>query len=289
MNILKERIRSKFNELTKRQQIVAKYVSENTEKIAFQTAKDLGEITETSESTVIRFCYTIGFTGYSDLQKLVQDSVLNDKQKAPLEKYKSSTGALSGEQHIIEHTLSEDISYIQKITETIDDNTIQTVIKEIAKSENRFVVGFRSSHAPASWFAFSLNVVIGKTYLYRGDTDDAIHLVSQISNQSLVIAFSFPRYAQETVSFVRAAKKRGATILAITDNEFSPVGIHADYLIKVETPTPSALKGMPVIFSLLNILVNGVALTDWEKVEKRLEEYNDISQDFFPFAKPEQS
>ncbi|MCS0789833.1 MurR/RpiR family transcriptional regulator [Cytobacillus firmus] len=283
MKILKEKIRSQFNRLTKRQQIVAKYVSENSEKIAFHTAKELGEITNTSESTVIRFCYTIGFSGYSDLQKHIQDAVLSEKQKEPLKKYRNSTEELSGKQKLIEHILAEDVGYIQKISETIDINTLNAIIKKMVDCENRFVVGFRSSRAPASWLTFSLNIVIGNTHLYRGDTDDSIHIISQISERSLVIAFSFPRYAQETVTFVQAAKKRGASVLVITDDELSPAGIHANYLLKVDTPSPSALKGMPVIFSLLNVLVNGVAVNGWEKenVQKRLVEYENISQDFF--------
>jgi DNA-binding MurR/RpiR family transcriptional regulator len=287
MKMLKDKIRLKFNELTKRQQIVAKYVSDHTGKIAFQTAKELGDITGTSESTVIRLCYTLGFSGYSDLQKHIQDTVLNEKQKSPLENYRSSTGELTGSRHLFEHTIADDLAYIQKLAESIDEETLQAIIEKIIEAENRFVLGLRSSHAPASWLAFSLNVVLGKTHLYRGDTDDAIYLISQLSEKSLVIAFSLPRYAQETVSFVKAAKKKGATILAITDNELSPVGIYADYILKVETPSPSALKGMPVIFSLLNVLVNGVAVTGWEDVQKRLEEYENISQDFFPFVKPE--
>ncbi|TFI46317.1 MurR/RpiR family transcriptional regulator [Diaphorobacter sp. DS2] len=177
----------------------------------------------------------------------------------------------------------KNVGYIQKISESIDINTLNAVIKKIVNCENRFVVGFRSSRAPASWLTFSLNIVIGNTHLYRGDTDDSIHIISQISERSLVIAFSFPRYAQETVTFVQAAKKRGASVIVITDDELSPAGIHANYLLKVDTPSPSALKGMPVIFSLLNVLVNGVAVNGWEKenVQKRLVEYENISQDFF--------
>jgi DNA-binding MurR/RpiR family transcriptional regulator len=287
MKQLKERIRINFEQLTKRQQIVAKYISDNSDKVAFYTAKELGDITNTSESTVIRFCYNLGFSGYSDLQKLIQDTVLREKQKDPLENYLNSTGSIVENNHLVEHTLTEDIAYISKLSSSINEEYLQSIINKIIDSENRFVVGFRSSHAPASWLTFSLNVVIGKTQMYRGDTDDAIYLISQITDKSLVIAFSLPRYTQETVTFVKAAKKKGATILAITDNELSPVGIHADYILKVETPSPSALKGMPIIFSLLNILVNGVAVTGWEEVQKRLEEYENISQDFSPFVKPD--
>lgn len=281
MKALREKIRSQFNELTKRQQIVAQYISDHAEKIAFQTAKELGEITGTSETTVIRLCYTLGFSGYSELQKQIQDIVMKEKQMSPLEKYRNSTGNLTGDRQFLKHTVEEDIAYIHKFSESIDEETWQNIIKSIIHAEDRFIVGFRSSLAPASWLAFSLNIIIGKTHLYRGYTEDAVYLISQLTEKSIVIAISLPRYSQDTVSFVQAAKKKGATILAITDNELSPVGIHADHILKVETPSPSALKGMTVIFSLLNVLVNGVAVAEWDDVQKRLGDYETISQDFF--------
>jgi DNA-binding MurR/RpiR family transcriptional regulator len=286
MKILSQKIRSHYPQLTKRQQIVAKYMSEHAEKIVVHTAKELGEITGTSETTVIRLCYTLGFSGYSELQKMMRETVL-EQRKSPLNKYRSATGALANDQQLAKHTILEDAAYLEKLAESIDEESMQAIIKKIIESENRFVVGFRSSHAPASWLAFSMNVVLGKTHLYRGDTEDAIYLLSQVTDNTLVIAFSLPRYAAETVAFVKAAKKKGAAILAITDNELSPVGIYADYLLKVETPAPSALKGMPVIFSLLNVLVNGIAVAEWEGVQNRLQEYETISQDFFPFFDPQ--
>jgi len=111
--------------------------------------------------------------------------------------------------------------------------------------------------------------------------------MSRLTEKSLVIAFSFPRYAQETVSYVRAAKDRGASVLAITDHELSPIGIMADYLLEIKTAIPTALKGMPVIFSVLNVLVNGIFANDLENVQHRIDQYDRISKEsgLFPFAK----
>jgi DNA-binding MurR/RpiR family transcriptional regulator len=278
-------IRKHFHTLTNRQKLVAEYILNHPHQVAFRKAKEIGELTETSETTVIRLCYTLGFTGYSHLQKDIQVSLLDHGQTDPLEKFKLSTGALSQNDDLIEHMKKQDIAFIEKTLDNLSKDIFQKVIEAILYSKKRFVVGLRSSYAAANWIAFSLNIVKGNTHLYRGEIDDAISLISNMDEESLVIAFSFPRYAEETISFVKTAKKKGAKILAITDNELSPIGLFADILVKAYTPSPTGLKGMPTIFSLINVIVSGVASSKWEEVESRINNYEQTSEKFFPFVK----
>lgn len=287
MNHLKKTIRQKFESLTKGQQRIATYLVENMEEVAFRTAKEVGEVTGTSETTVIRLSYMLGFSGYSELQKLIQNSVLKKQQSDTLERFRESTRLRDAATSVIHETAKEDMEFIQRTLTSLDEKQLERIIEHILASDQLFIVGSRSSFAPASWLHFSVNLILGNARLYRGSADDAIHHMSQLTEKSLVIAFSFPRYAQETVSYVQAAKDRGASILAITDHELSPVGVKADYLLEVKTAIPTALKGMPVIFSVLNVLVNGIFAHDLENVQQRIDEYDRISREsgLFPFAK----
>ncbi|WHY74521.1 MurR/RpiR family transcriptional regulator [Fictibacillus enclensis] len=288
MEPINEVIRKNFNTLTNRQKMVAQFILEHPQHIAFQKAKEVGELTKTSETTVIRLCYALGYKGFTHLQKEIQSNLLDNGQTDPLEKYRVSTGALSQNSvDLIHHIKEQEIAFIEKNLDALDPNLVQKVIEAILYSKKRCIVGLRSSYAAANWLAFSLNIVKGNTHLYRGEIDDAISLISDMDKESLVIAFSFPRYAQETISFVKAAKKKGAKIIAITDNELSPLGSFADLLIKVYTPSPTGLNGMATMFSLLNVIVSGVASSKWEEVHNRINDYEQTSEQFFPFFKQE--
>ncbi|MEH7084195.1 MurR/RpiR family transcriptional regulator [Neobacillus drentensis] len=288
MEPIKELIRINFNKLTNRQKIVAKFILDHPQQIAFQKAKEVGELTSTSETTVIRLCYALGYTGFSQLQKEIQTSLLENGQTDPLGKYRVSTGALSqNNDDLIKQIKERDMAFIEKTLDSLNGELYQKIIDAILYSKKRCVIGMRSSYAAANWLAFSLNIVKGNTHLYRGEIDDAISLISDMDQDSLVIAFSFPRYAEETISFVKAAKKKGAKIIAITDNEISPLGAFADLLIKVYTPSPTGLNGMATMFSLLNVIVSGVASSKWEEVQNRINDYQQTSEQFFPFYKHE--
>lgn len=74
-------------------------------------------------------------------------------------------------------------------------------------------------------------------------------------------------------------------MLGITDDELSPLGLLSDILFKVVAPPPISLKGITPTFALLNLLITGIAASDELKVQKRMEDYDQTSDDFSPFTK----
>lgn len=282
MQNLTERIRKCYEELTNGQKAVAKFVLEQPKLLALHPAKKIGELTNTSETTVIRFCYSLGYSGYSALQNEIRESLLySDEREGPLKKYRDTTGELISESNLIQRVMEQDMRFIQQALTSLNHELYTEAVDRILQAKKIVVVGFRSSYALANWTSFTLNLIRGDTFLYRGPIDDASGLISAMDKEWLVIAFSFPRYAAETISFVRAAKEKGAKVLGITDDELSPIGIDADLLFKVITPQPSTLNGMATIFSLLKALCTGVAAADWTKVQERVRAYDQTSFQFY--------
>jgi DNA-binding MurR/RpiR family transcriptional regulator len=287
MEMYQDRIRKNFNNLTKRQKMIAKYMIDFPKEVAFQTAKQIGQASETSETTVIRLCCILGYSGFSELQKEIQTRLLEDSSTTnPIQNFRETTHTLK-DKNLIQHVLEEDKDYIKATLEDIDLKQYQAAVEKLIEAENRIVLGFRSSYGPASWFMFALNIVVGNTTLYRGEIEDANYLLSRINEKSVVVAISFPRYVQETFSFVKAAKKKGACIIAITDDRLSPIGQYADILFRVIAPAPIPLKGITPTFSLLNLLVTSIAATDDPQVHQHMAEYGQHSSEFYPFAKKE--
>ena len=76
-NLLTIRIQEKMNTFSKGQRLIAKYISEHYDKVAFMTASKLGATVGVSESTVVRFAMEIGYSGYPELQKAMQEMIRN--------------------------------------------------------------------------------------------------------------------------------------------------------------------------------------------------------------------
>lgn len=270
-------IRSNYESLTKGQKEVGKYVLEYPDLIALHTAKEIGQLTETSETTVIRFCYAIGYSGYNQLQTKIRKSILLSKEKeSPLRKFREVTDQVSNKGDLVQSVLKEEISYITQNLEQWDESVLQTAIENAINANKIVVIGMKTSFSPAHWLYYTLNIIKGNAMLYRGQIDDANYLITEIDEDSLVIALSFPRYTEETITFVQAAKEKKAKVLGITDNELSPLGLKSDFLVKVNTMQPASIKGMTQIFSLLNVLITGIMASDSSNVQKRIQMYEQI-------------
>ena len=68
-------IRSGMDTFSKGQKRIAQYILENYDKAAFMTASKLGQTAQVSESTVVRFAAELGYAGYPDMQKALQELI----------------------------------------------------------------------------------------------------------------------------------------------------------------------------------------------------------------------
>jgi DNA-binding MurR/RpiR family transcriptional regulator len=283
MSLFSKKVRETYQKLSTKQQHAARFMLDHPDEVALKTADAIGKLSNTSETTVIRLCYSLGYSGFSDLQEEIRQSLIEKPKQDPFKKYRESTQKLN-ETNFLEYSLEQDISYIQNILAHMDKRLYYDAIKTIAKADKIMVVGLRSSFALAHWLHYSLNIIRGNAYLYRGGSEDGNNLISEMNKDWLIIAISFPRYTSETIHFVEASKIQGATVLGITDEALTPLGELSDILLTIKTPTPAGLKGMPVILSFLGMLAFGVSAFDKEQTERRIEQYEQSTDLFKPFS-----
>ncbi|MDF2682336.1 MAG: transcriptional regulator [Brevibacillus sp.] len=285
MESVHERIRKSYEQLTNQQKLVAKYILDEPNQVALHPAKVIGAYSGTSETTVIRLCYSLGYSGFSDLQNELRQMLLFPViRESVVQSFHDAAYEFNDSDDVISFTMEQDVSFIQKTLNGLDRHLFDQAIQSIVKAKKIIIVGGRTSFAPAYWLSFALNIIKGDTHLYRGQIDDANQIISEVTEDWLMIALVFPRYLQDTLFFAKAAKEKGSKILVITDHELSPLGPVADVLLKVTTPPPATLRGMSSIFTLLNALVSGVSQIDQERVKKRIQRYDKSSEHFYPFV-----
>ncbi|GED34714.1 MurR/RpiR family transcriptional regulator [Brevibacillus centrosporus] len=286
MEDVQERIRKYYPQLTNQQKLAAKFILEKPKEVALNPAKVVGTLSGTSETTIIRLCYALEYSGYSELQNELRHTLIAPHpQEQTISHWRNAAEELQAKEDLISFHMEQDVNSIQQTLSELSKEKLDKAVSAILAAKQIVVVGFRSSHAPAHWLSFALNIVKGNVHLYKGPVDDANYLLTQLDSSCLIIAFSFPRYVSETIQFAQAAKEKGAYVLGFTDNELSPIGPIADQLLKVPTPAPTVLLGMAALFSLLNTIVGAVLAADRENVEQRLDLYEKTSRQIYPFVR----
>lgn len=274
---LMELVQSQYGNLSKGQQKVAKYLLENPREFALHSAKEIGEKAGLSETTVIRFCYAIGLSGYSELQKNVRDQFISEKSS--LANYYSSKLDIVDESRFFEQVMEKDIQFIRETMMRINEADFQKAVDLLESAEKVYICGLRSSFSMANWLAFSLGIVRKNVQLIRRDTDDVLSMISGMNSDSVFVALSFHRYMKETIHIAEMAKSKGACIVGITDSPVAPLRDIADILLSLYSAEMSTLDIAPALISFINAVVAGVTIKDKAKFEKRKEEYERMNSE----------
>lgn len=206
---------------SKGQRLIAKYILENYDKAAFMTAGKLGKTVGVSESTVVRFAAELGYDGYPGMRKALQEMIrsrLTSVQRIEAAK------DLIDDRNILKSVLSDDIDKLQATLEEIDQGSFDRAIDMIMSAKNIYIFASRTSQSLSSFLEFYLNMLRDGVHLVRDNSAaEAYEQLIRIGEGDLFIGFTFPRYSSRSLKVMRFAKDRGASALALTDSESSPL------------------------------------------------------------------
>ncbi|MBQ9921540.1 MAG: MurR/RpiR family transcriptional regulator, partial [Clostridia bacterium] len=215
--------------LSKSHRLIADYVSENFEKVAYMTAAKLGSAVGVSESTVVRFAIECGFEGYPEFSRRLQElipSKLTSAQRTQV------TNLRLGDDDILDKVLSSDTEKIKSTLAQIDHNAFYAAADAIINSKTIYIMGVRSSSALAGFMSYYFSLIFDNVRLVSSTTgSEMFEQVFKAGEGDVVIGISFPRYSKRVVHAMEYAKTKGACLIALTDSSDSPIAKPADYTL----------------------------------------------------------
>ena len=253
-----------MNGYSKGQKRIAKYILENYDKAAFMTASRLGKTVGVSESTVVRFASELGFDGYPDMRKAVEEMIRS--RLTSVQRIQNARETLN-QDNVLESVMLADIANVQTTLERCDRAQFHRAVDMILAAKHVYIVGMRSSFALANFLGYYLNLLQENVHIVQ-DTS-ACELYEQllrIREGDVFIGISFPRYSRRTAQAMQYAKSAGAGCIGITDGPASPFVGLADTLICARSEMESFLDSLVAPMSLLNALIVCVSVKSRENV-----------------------
>lgn len=276
-------IKSEFPKLSKGQKIIAQYILSDYDKVAFMTAAKLGESVGVSESTVVRFANALGFDGYPELQKSLQELIktkLTTVQRVEMSKDYSSDFAT------LQKVLKSDIENIRGTIDDIDPEAFESAINKITSAKKIYIVGLRSSATLGEYLAFYLNFILDNVVLVNYGISDVFEQILKVTEDDLVIGISFPRYSKRTYELLRFAKEQGANIIAMTDSNTAPIAELSSDILLARSNMASFVDSLVAPFSVANALIISVGMrqktnikASFDKLEQIWKEYRIYDND----------
>lgn len=277
-NDLTSRINECYGSLSKGQKILATYITDNYDKAVFLTAAKMGQVVGVSESTVVRFATHLGYKGYPEFQKALEEMVRNKLNS--IQRMEVTYGRIS-QSHILETVLQSDQEKIKDTLEHIDEHAFELAVDTIIKAKHIYIVGIRSCAPLAAFMAFYFNLMFENvTLLQTNNSSELFEQMVRISKDDVIIGISFPRYSMRTLKAMEFANNRNAKVITLTDSVHSPMNLYSSCNLIARSDMASIVDSLVAPLSVINALIVALCMKKQDEVAKTLETLEDIWNEY---------
>ncbi|WRS28090.1 MurR/RpiR family transcriptional regulator [Oscillospiraceae bacterium MB08-C2-2] len=272
-------IESTMPSFSKGQKRIGNYIKENYQKAAFMTALKLGETVGVSESTVVRFATEIGFEGYPQLQKNLQEMTRNRLTSV---QRMEVTNERIGSDDVLTRVLQTDIDKIKNTMEEIDKSAFDAAVASIIAARKIFIIGIRSAAVLSGFLNYYFTHIFDNVHtIDTASTSGIFEQMMRIGPEDVFLGITFSRYSKRTVKAAAYARDCGAKVIAITDSYSAPICAVADHVLIAKSDMASFVDSLVAPLSLINALIVAIGLkkkdeisATYQKLETIWEEYS---------------
>lgn len=268
------RIAERYKSMSKSHKAIATFIQDHYDQAVFMTAAKMGEELGISESTVVRFASGIGYDGYPEFQKDLEEWVKNKLgavQKIGV-KYGQST-----QSEILSSVLEADIEKIQDTIGNLDPTAFEMAVNTILDAQRIYIIGLRSCAPLAEFLHFYLNMIRGNvTLLNSTSVSETFEQMIRIDDKDVMIGISFPRYSMRTLKALEFANDRNAKVISITDTIHSPMCMYSSCNLLARSDMVSIVDSLVAPLSVINALVVAMCLKRPQEVKKNMETLEEV-------------
>jgi DNA-binding MurR/RpiR family transcriptional regulator len=262
-------IRRKLPELSGNFRAIAEQILKKPESVLNERVSDLARRSHCDAAQVIRLCKKFGFDGFSSLKSHITHELLN--QHRTLDKQIPAPESTFDQ---LKKKFAEDFSRtVNDTLNEIDESTMMAAVTKIQSARQILIAGFGSSGLVARDLQIKL-LRLGFNALFLDDAENLRLMCAALSENSLLIAFSFSGSTEYLIDSAELARKGGATIIAFTNYPDSPLAATANLtLLTTADEQQLRLGAMASIISqhvAIDVLVSLLAMQDGEKARERI-------------------
>lgn len=282
---LLSQISAEMPRFSKGQKLIARYLIDHYDKAAFMTASRMGATVGVSESTVVRFASELGFEGYPQLQRTLQELIRN--RLTSVQRIEVTSDQI-GNEDVLSKVLNMDIEKIRRTQEEVSSEEFNRAVDTIVSSKNIYIMGVRSAASLADFLGFYFNHIFPNVRVLNSNSvGEMFEQMFRIDKDDVFIALSFPRYSQRTVQAANFAHNSGAKVVSITDSHMSPLVEQSDHVLFARSDMASFVDSLVAPLSLINALIVAVGLRNRSEVSKTFDKLEYIWEEYNVYEKAE--
>ncbi|MCS6829189.1 MAG: MurR/RpiR family transcriptional regulator [Armatimonadota bacterium] len=208
-----EKVSALYTSLNEAERRVADFVLNHPEEARGCSVIHLSDRSGVSETTVVRFCRSIGFKGYADF-KLALVAELAPHREAPPELH----GDVSTEDdlpRLVQKVVNMDVQALASTMELLDVTQFELAVDALANARRVAIFGVGSSLPVCMDLQYRLQRCGVNTLFSVDDHMQAIN-AALLQPGDVGLAVSYSGESRETIDSVELAKESGAQTICVT-------------------------------------------------------------------------
>jgi DNA-binding MurR/RpiR family transcriptional regulator len=263
---LSDYITERFDDFSRSQKDVARYIVDHLDEAAFQTAEELARRANTSSSTVVRFSQALGFEGYPELQQsAIEEYRLKVAEGAAGTNANGSGGAaalFNFDHSEFEASLGADYSNIEETARSLTREQVEASVSAIATSRRVLIVGTDQMAFFASYLRHLLGLLDVRAEIVSSASQDNIQKLSRMDDDTLLVALTAGRANPLVLRALKLARHRRSRTMSITDATLSDVAEYSELVLYYSSNGPSYIRSNAALMGLVQALAHGVYARD---------------------------
>lgn len=275
---LKKQIENGLGDYSRLQKKLASFLIDHWSEIPLMAITDIALETGLSTASVSRFTRRFGFKGFYDFKDKIKDEL-----KAafnPVDHFFQVEADLSGKKSL-KKVARQDVKNINKLLSQISEQTFINLLHKVENADRVFIFGAGISSVLASFTRYVFNQVAKETHvLDEGDmpVEEKILLVTE---RDLIIMLSFFPYSKVTIEYAQLARERELDVIAISDNEFSPISEYVSTVVAIPRENILFITSISAYTVLINAVATEIALKKKESLTESLRQAEKILKRFY--------
>ncbi len=259
---LSDYITERFDDFSRSQKDVARYIVDHLDEAAFQTAEELARRANTSSSTVVRFSQALGFDGYPELQQAAIEEYRHKVAEGAGNGNGGGTALFNFDHSEFEASLGADYANIEETARSLTREQVEASVSALATARRVLIVGTDQMAFFASYLRHLLGLLDIRAEIVASPNQENVQKLSRMDQDTLLVALTAGRANPLIQRALKLARHRRTRTLSITDATLSDVAEHSELVLYYSSNGPSYIRSNAALMGLIQALAHGVYSRD---------------------------
>lgn len=251
--MFREKIQEKYDDLTPSFRKLADFMLQNQLDVAFMTATELANRLDVDAATVVRFAQELGYTGFRELSKEIQEVVRSELKAS----YAADLDA-SEDLQLFRSLLNNEKHNLELAQDRLSEQ-VNALLPALLDADQIWVLGQGLCVHLAGLCASALREIGLAAVAVASDPLEAAANLKEIGAGDLVVGFSLTGMDLDTANVVRFARERGASTFVLGASSVAAAALEAETSIICPGPTQTNTSSFTGLAAMIVVVVAAFA------------------------------